>query len=51
MPTGMRQLPLIAMTGIQTADLRRYPADLNQHAWVYASRTNIITATAEVALR
>lgn len=37
------QLPLAAMTGIQNGlILALTPQTLNQHAWVYASRTNII---------
>jgi hypothetical protein len=41
------QLPLVAVTGIQRGlivDLT--PRTLNQHAWVYASRTNVLNGRA-----
>jgi uncharacterized membrane protein len=41
------QLPLIAVTGIQRGlILDLTPLTLNQHAWVYASRTNIMNGRA-----
>jgi uncharacterized membrane protein len=41
------QLPLVAVTGMQQGlFLDLTPKTLNQHAWVYASRTNVINGRA-----